>query len=166
MDGGHHRDKGRHDPGLPGGRDGRAGDRDRGWPCPVTAVRDPERDGYAAVQLAHETDEDRLSKAELGHLKKADAGAMRTVIEFRDEGEHQVGDVVTVEAVRARPEGEGLRGLGRQGVPGDDPPAQLPPRTGEPRLAQRPRTGFDRRQRGPGPRVQGNGSPAGWAGGA
>jgi large subunit ribosomal protein L3 len=68
-------------------------------PCPVTAVRDPERDGYAGVQLAHgETDEDRLSKAELGHLKKADAGAMRTLIEFRDEGEHQVGDVVTVEA--------------------------------------------------------------------
>ena len=68
-------------------------------PCPVTAVRDPERDGYAAVQLAHdETDEDRLSKAELGHLKKADAGAMRTLVEFRDEGEHQVGDVVTVEA--------------------------------------------------------------------
>ena len=68
-------------------------------PCPVTAVRDPERDGYAAVQLAHdETDEDRLSKAELGHLKKADAGAMRTIVEFRDEGEHQVGDVITVEA--------------------------------------------------------------------
>jgi large subunit ribosomal protein L3 len=68
-------------------------------PCPVTAVRDPERDGYAAVQIAHgQTDEDRLTKAELGHLKKADAGAMRTLIEFRDEGEHQVGDVVTVEA--------------------------------------------------------------------
>jgi large subunit ribosomal protein L3 len=68
-------------------------------PCPVTAVRDPERDGYAAVQLAHgETDGDRLSKGELGHLRKADAGAMRTLIEFRDEGEHQVGDVVTVEA--------------------------------------------------------------------
>jgi large subunit ribosomal protein L3 len=68
-------------------------------PCPVTAVREPERDGYAAIQLAHgETDEERLSKAEQGHLKKADAGAMRTLIEFRDEGEHQVGDVVTVEA--------------------------------------------------------------------
>jgi len=68
-------------------------------PCPVTAVRDPERDGYAAIQLAHgEADEDRLSKAELGHLKKADAGALRILIEFRDEGEHQVGDVVTVEA--------------------------------------------------------------------
>jgi large subunit ribosomal protein L3 len=67
-------------------------------PCPVTAVRDPERDGYAAVQLAHgETGEERLTKAELGHLKKADAPPMRTLVEFRDGGEHQVGDVVTVE---------------------------------------------------------------------
>jgi large subunit ribosomal protein L3 len=68
-------------------------------PCAVTAVRDPERDGYTAVQLAHgETAERRLSKAELGHLKKADAGPMRTLVEFRGEGEHVVGDVVTVEA--------------------------------------------------------------------
>jgi large subunit ribosomal protein L3 len=68
-------------------------------PCPVTAVRDPERDGYTAVQLAHgETAERRLSKAELGHLRKADAGPMRTLVEFRGEGEHVVGDVVTVEA--------------------------------------------------------------------
>jgi large subunit ribosomal protein L3 len=68
-------------------------------PCPVTAVRDPERDGYTAVQLAHgETTEERLNKAELGHLKKADAGPMRTLVEFRGEGEHVVGDVVTVEA--------------------------------------------------------------------
>jgi large subunit ribosomal protein L3 len=68
-------------------------------PCPVTAVRDPERDGYTAVQLAHgETAERRLSKAELGHLKKADASPMRTLVEFRGEGEHVVGDVVTVEA--------------------------------------------------------------------
>jgi large subunit ribosomal protein L3 len=68
-------------------------------PCPVTAVREPERDGYTAVQLAHgETTERRLSKAELGHLKKADAGPMRTLAEFRGEGENVVGDVVTVEA--------------------------------------------------------------------
>jgi large subunit ribosomal protein L3 len=68
-------------------------------PCPVTAVRDPERDGYAALQLGHgETDEGRLTKAEFGHLKKADAPAMRTLVEFRDEGEHAVGDVITVEA--------------------------------------------------------------------
>lgn len=68
-------------------------------PCPVTAVREPERDGYVAVQLAHRaTSEERLTKAELGHLRKADASPMRTLVEFRGEGEHQVGDVVTVEA--------------------------------------------------------------------
>jgi large subunit ribosomal protein L3 len=68
-------------------------------PCHVTAVRDSERDGYAAVQLAHgATGESRLTKAELGHLKKADAPAMRTLVEFRGESEHSIGDVVTVES--------------------------------------------------------------------
>ena len=44
-------------------------------PCPVTAVRDSERDGYAAVQLAFgEAPEHKLTKAQLGHLKKAGAG--------------------------------------------------------------------------------------------
>ena len=43
-------------------------------PCHVTAVRETERDGYAAMQLAFgETKERRLSKPELGHLKKAGA---------------------------------------------------------------------------------------------
>jgi large subunit ribosomal protein L3 len=69
-------------------------------PCPVTAIRTPERDGYEAVQLAFGlTKEKHLTKAELGHLKKADAPPMRTVVEFRDEaGELQVGETVTVEA--------------------------------------------------------------------
>jgi large subunit ribosomal protein L3 len=69
-------------------------------PCPVTAVRDPERDGYHAVQLAFgATEERRLTRAQLGHLKKAGAGAMRTLVEFRDpDGEFQVGEEVTVEA--------------------------------------------------------------------
>lgn len=68
-------------------------------PCPVTAVRDPERDGYAAIQLAYdETEKRRLTKAELGHLTRADAPAMRTLVEFRGEGEHALGDVITVEA--------------------------------------------------------------------
>jgi large subunit ribosomal protein L3 len=68
-------------------------------PCPVTAKRDPDRDGYAAVQLGFgEVGEGKLSKAELGHLAKAEAGAVRTLVEFRDEGdERSVGDVVTVE---------------------------------------------------------------------
>jgi large subunit ribosomal protein L3 len=68
-------------------------------PCPVTGVRDPERDGYSAVQLAYgEAPEYKLTKAELGHLKKAGAGPLKTLVEFRDpEGEHEVGEVLTVE---------------------------------------------------------------------
>jgi large subunit ribosomal protein L3 len=69
-------------------------------PCHVTSVRTHERDGYEAVQLAFgEVREKRITKAELGHLKKADAPALRHVREFRDEaGELQVGDTVTVQA--------------------------------------------------------------------
>jgi large subunit ribosomal protein L3 len=69
-------------------------------PCHVTAIRTHERDGYEAVQLAFgEVKEKRLTKAELGHLRKADAPALRHVAEFRDEaGELQVGETVTVDA--------------------------------------------------------------------
>jgi large subunit ribosomal protein L3 len=67
-------------------------------PCPVTAIRTHDVDGYEAVQLAFgATKEKHLSKAELGHLRKAGAPPMRHVVEFRDEvGEHLVGDNVTV----------------------------------------------------------------------
>ena len=69
-------------------------------PCPVTAVRTFDRDGYEAVQLAYgEVKERKLTKAELGHLRKVDAPPMRHVVEFRDEaGELQLGETVTVEA--------------------------------------------------------------------
>src|SRR4030081_139613 len=69
-------------------------------PCPVTGIRTVERDGYEAVQLAFgKCKEKSLSKAELGHLKKADASAHRHVAEFRDEaGELLVGQTVTVES--------------------------------------------------------------------
>jgi large subunit ribosomal protein L3 len=69
-------------------------------PCHVTGIRTHERDGYEAVQLAFgEVPEKRLTKGELGHLKKADAPALRHVKEFRDEaGELTVGETVTVEA--------------------------------------------------------------------
>jgi len=68
-------------------------------PCPVTSVRDPERDGYSAVQLAFgEAPEHKLTKGELGHLKKADAGPLKTLVEFRDpDTEHAIGEVLTVE---------------------------------------------------------------------
>jgi large subunit ribosomal protein L3 len=72
-------------------------------PCPVTAIRTEERDGYEAVQLAFGAcREKQLTRAELGHLKKADASAHRHLVEFRDEaGELQVGETVTVEAFEA-----------------------------------------------------------------
>jgi large subunit ribosomal protein L3 len=73
-------------------------------PCPVTAIRDSERDGYSAVQLAFgDAPEGKLTKAEEGHLKKAGAGPKRTLVEFRDadlggEEDPKIGDTVTVES--------------------------------------------------------------------
>ena len=68
-------------------------------PNTVTAVRIPERDGYAAVQVAGvATQERKLNKPQLGHLKKADAPPSRKVKEFRDESpEATIGDTLTVE---------------------------------------------------------------------
>jgi large subunit ribosomal protein L3 len=68
-------------------------------PCPVTAIRTRDRDGYEAVQLAFgATREKQLSKPELGHLKKAGAPPMKHLVEFRDEAaELQIGDTVTVD---------------------------------------------------------------------
>jgi large subunit ribosomal protein L3 len=69
-------------------------------PCPVTAIRTQEVDGYVAVQLGFgAVREKALTRPELGHLKKADAPPVRRIKEFRDEaGELTVGDTVTVEA--------------------------------------------------------------------
>jgi large subunit ribosomal protein L3 len=67
-------------------------------PCPVLAIRTHDSDGYEAVQLGfHAVREKALTRAELGHLKKAGAPPLRDVVEFRDEaGELTVGDEVTV----------------------------------------------------------------------
>jgi large subunit ribosomal protein L3 len=78
-------------------------------PCKVTAVRETEKDGYAAVQLAYgEVKQGKLTRAEEGHAKKAGAGPMRHLVEFRDEdlGKDnddpiKIGDDVTVESFEA-----------------------------------------------------------------
>jgi large subunit ribosomal protein L3 len=72
-------------------------------PCPVTAIRTVERDGYEAVQLAFgRVKEKSMTKAELGHLKKADASAHRHLTEFRNEaGELLVGQTVTADTFAA-----------------------------------------------------------------
>jgi len=68
-------------------------------PCPVVEVKTPDADGYEAVQLAFDPIAERkLSKGELGHLKKNGVEAHRHLVEFRGPSEAVVGEAVTVEA--------------------------------------------------------------------
>jgi large subunit ribosomal protein L3 len=93
-------------------------------PNTVTAVRTPDGDGYAAVQVAAiPTAERKLTKAERGHLAKAGAPASKTLVEFRDQGpEAQIGDSMTVEQfepgqrvkVSAKAIGKGFQGTIRR----------------------------------------------------
>jgi large subunit ribosomal protein L3 len=68
-------------------------------PCPVVLVRTQDVDGYDAVQLAYEpVAERKLSKPEVGHLRKAGVEPHRHLVELRGTSEAVVGDAVTVEA--------------------------------------------------------------------
>ncbi|MFN8376285.1 MAG: 50S ribosomal protein L3 [Anaerolineae bacterium] len=71
-------------------------------PCYVTQVRTAERDGYTAVQLGYgEGKPQRISKGELGHLKRNNLPALRHLREFRvkdldvSEGQEIKADVFT-----------------------------------------------------------------------
>ena len=68
-------------------------------PCPVVQVKTHAVDGYDAVQLAFDAvDERKVSKPELGHLKKFGVGAHRKLVEFRGGIDGAVeGEAVTVE---------------------------------------------------------------------
>jgi large subunit ribosomal protein L3 len=89
-------------------------------PCHVVGLRTADRDGYDAVQLGFgAVRERRLTKPELGHLKKAGVPPVRHLAEFRDEaGELQVGDEVRVDVfepgqrvkVSAVSKGKGFQG--------------------------------------------------------
>jgi large subunit ribosomal protein L3 len=68
-------------------------------PCPVVQVKTVESDGYDAVQLAFDpVAERKLTKGELGHLKKGGVEPHRKLVEFRGGSELTVGETVTVEA--------------------------------------------------------------------
>jgi large subunit ribosomal protein L3 len=68
-------------------------------PCPVVRVKTVESDGYEAVELAFEpVAERKLSRAEVGHLKKNGVDPHRHLVEFRGQSELVPGDSVTVEA--------------------------------------------------------------------
>ncbi len=70
-------------------------------PCFVTGIRRAERDGYDAVQVAFgETREKKLTKPQLGHLKKAGVGNLKHLAEFRGEaGELEIGAELKPDAV-------------------------------------------------------------------
>jgi large subunit ribosomal protein L3 len=79
-------------------------------PCPVVQVRTHDVDGYNAVQLAFDAVAERkLSKPEIGHLRKAGAAPHRHLVEFRGESGLAVGDTVTVEFFEA---GEPIKVVG------------------------------------------------------
>ncbi len=71
-------------------------------PCTITQVKGRKTDGYEAIQVAFQaTEEKKLNKPQLGHLKKAGVGPFRVLREFRLEqpGEYTVGQQLTASAV-------------------------------------------------------------------
>ena len=66
-------------------------------PCTVVQKKTAEKEGYAAVQLGYEdVPERKLTKPELGHLKKAGEAVKKYLKEFRfdDMSSYNLGDVL------------------------------------------------------------------------
>jgi large subunit ribosomal protein L3 len=86
-------------------------------PCPVTAVRSRERDGYDAVQLGYGAVK-RVNKPLAGHFAKAGVEPVRRLRELDLDGEWKPGDMVTVSEftvgelvdVTGRSKGKGFAG--------------------------------------------------------
>ena len=91
-------------------------------PCTVVQKKTAEKDGYEAVQLGFQTiPERKLTKPELGHLKKAGDARKKTLKEFKlaKAAEMNVGDEVKVDvfAEGDRVDVTGIsKGHGYQGV--------------------------------------------------
>lgn len=68
-------------------------------PCYVTQVRNPDKDGYSAIQLGfNESKPKHLSGGQLGHLKKNELPPLRFLREFRTKNaEIQEGEKITVD---------------------------------------------------------------------
>ncbi|RJQ69491.1 50S ribosomal protein L3 [Pseudonocardiaceae bacterium YIM PH 21723] len=73
-------------------------------PCVVTQVRNQEKDGYEAVQLAYGAiDPRKVNKPEAGHFAKAGVTPRRHMAELRttDAGTYEVGQELTAEVFEA-----------------------------------------------------------------
>jgi large subunit ribosomal protein L3 len=91
-------------------------------PCVVTQVRTPDKDGYAAVQLAYGAiDPRKVNKPEAGHFAKADVAPRRHLVELRttDASEYELGQEITAETfapgqridVTGKTKGKGFAGV-------------------------------------------------------
>ena len=72
-------------------------------PCVVAQKKTVENDGYDALQLAYmDAKEKHLTKADLGHFKKAGVSTKKHLKEFRlDDCSAEVGSVITVDTFAA-----------------------------------------------------------------
>jgi large subunit ribosomal protein L3 len=68
-------------------------------PCVVSQIKTNEIDGYEAVQIAYDEQKDsRISKALMGHLKKANSKAVKKMVEVTPfDIEVNLGDILTVD---------------------------------------------------------------------
>jgi large subunit ribosomal protein L3 len=90
-------------------------------PCKVTQIKTEEVDGYNAIQLGFsEQKESRVSKAAIGHFKKADSVPLRKLVEFpADFDKVALGDTMNVDmfeegdfvAVVGASKGKGFQGV-------------------------------------------------------
>ncbi|MGK5742874.1 50S ribosomal protein L3 [Micromonospora sp. URMC 103] len=91
-------------------------------PCVVTQVRDADKDGYSAVQLAYGAiDPRKVKKPISGHYAKADVAPRRHIVELRtsDAADYSLGQEVTVEEfpvgvsvdVTGKTKGKGFAGV-------------------------------------------------------
>lgn len=68
-------------------------------PCPITQIKTPEKEGYAAIQVGFgEIKEKNLTRPDLGHLKKAEVSPVRHLREFliRDKQDYSLGQLIDV----------------------------------------------------------------------
>jgi large subunit ribosomal protein L3 len=91
-------------------------------PCPIVQIKTPEKEGYAALQIAYgEVPERKLNKPEKGHLAKAGKGLFKHLKELpldKVEG-YELGQALTVDIfkpgekvkVTGRSKGKGFQGV-------------------------------------------------------
>jgi len=89
-------------------------------PCKVTQIKTESVDGYDAVQLGYsEQNENRVSKALMGHFKKSDSVPLKKLVEFEADSELSLGDIINVEifqegdfvTVAGTSKGKGFQGV-------------------------------------------------------